>query len=187
MSRISKEPEVRKQEIVAAAMSVFYEKGYDKTKMSDIADKIGVAQGLCYRYFPSKEALFDNAIEQYALILAAPLQEVISDISLTLQQKLERLPGFMDIEKKDDPHYQVFHDDNSKKIHDQLSLKICEIMKPYVSDAFKLAHKKGETHFTDYDTVASFAIYGQLGILLDTTLSGTERVERIRTFLNYLL
>jgi len=60
-------------------------------------------------------------------------------------------------------------------------------MKPYVSDAFKLAHENGETHFTNYDTVASFAVYGQLGILLDTTLSGTERVEQIRAFLNYLL
>lgn len=37
-----------------------------KTSIADIAKEIGVAQGLCYRYFPSKEALFDCAIEQYA-------------------------------------------------------------------------------------------------------------------------
>lgn len=187
MARISKDPEVRKQEIIEAAMVVFYEKGYDKTKMSDIADKIGVAQGLCYRYFPSKEALYDSAIEQYAFKLATPLQKVINDNSLTLQQKLARLPGFMDVEKKDDPHYQMFHDENSKKIHDQLSLKVCEIMKPFVSDAMKQAHDKGETDITDYDTAASFVVYGQLGVLLDETISGTDRVDRIRIFLNYLL
>lgn len=187
MSRVTKEPEVRKQEILEAAISVFYEKGYDKTKMSDIADKIGVAQGLCYRYFPSKEALFDSAIEQYALVLATPMQEVISDKSLPLRQKLEQIPTFMDIEKQDNPYYHVFHDENSKKIHDQLSMKICEIMKPHVADAIKLAHENGETGITDFDTAASFTVFGQLGILLDTTLSGTDRVERIRAFLNYIL
>lgn len=187
MSRITKEPEVRKQEIIQAAMSVFYEKGYDKTKMSDIAEKIGVAQGLCYRYFPSKEVLFDRAIDDYAKLLSAPLQEVIRDQSLTLQQKLERLPGFMELEKEDDPHYQLFHNDSSKKIHDQLSMRICAIMKPYVAAAIKLAHEQGETKITDYDTAASFAVFGQLGILLDTKLSGAERVQRIRAFLNDIL
>ena len=56
--RITKEPEERKQEILDTAMRLFYEKGYEKTSIADIAKEIGVAQGLCYRYFPSKEALF---------------------------------------------------------------------------------------------------------------------------------
>ena len=47
------------------------ENGYEKTSITDIAKAIGVAQGLCYRYFPSKEALFDSAIEQYADVLVA--------------------------------------------------------------------------------------------------------------------
>ena len=53
--RISKEPEARKQEILETAMKLFAEKGYEKTSISDIAKEIGVAQGLCYRYFPSKD------------------------------------------------------------------------------------------------------------------------------------
>ena len=56
--RISKEPEARKQEILETAMKLFAEKGYEKTSISDIAKEIGVAQGLCYRYFPSKDILF---------------------------------------------------------------------------------------------------------------------------------
>lgn len=187
MTRISKEPEKRKHEILETAMTVFYEKGYDKTKISDIADKIGVAQGLCYRYFPSKEVLFDSAIEQYALMLTKPMIGIISDNSLPLNQKLARFPNFLDIEKENDTYYQVFHDNNSKKIHDQLSIRICEIMQPYVADAIKFAHENGETDITDYDTAASFGIYGQLGILLDSKLDGKEKIERIQAFLNYML
>ena len=58
--RVTKEPEVRKQEILDTALKLFGENGYEKTSITDIAKAIGVAQGLCYRYFPSKEALFDS-------------------------------------------------------------------------------------------------------------------------------
>ena len=47
--RVSKASEERRQEILDAAMRVFYEKGYVKTSISDIALKLGVAQGLIYR------------------------------------------------------------------------------------------------------------------------------------------
>ena len=49
--RVSKASEERRQEILDAAMRVFYDKGYEKASISDIALKIGVAQGLIYRYF----------------------------------------------------------------------------------------------------------------------------------------
>ena len=49
MSRITKEPEVRRQEILDTAMKLFYEKGYEKTSITDIAREMGVAPGLCYR------------------------------------------------------------------------------------------------------------------------------------------
>ena len=45
--RITKEPEVRKQEILDTALKLFGENGYEKTSITDIAKAIGVAQGLC--------------------------------------------------------------------------------------------------------------------------------------------
>ena len=50
--RISKEPEERKQEILETAIKLFSVNGFEKTSISDIAKEIGIAQGLCYRYFP---------------------------------------------------------------------------------------------------------------------------------------
>ena len=58
MARISKPPEVRRQEILDTAMELFAEKGYEDTSMADIARRMGVVQGLCYRYFDSKRVLF---------------------------------------------------------------------------------------------------------------------------------
>ena len=54
MPRITKAPEERRQEILDTAMRLFYQNGYEKTSIADIAQEMHVAQGLCYRYFPSK-------------------------------------------------------------------------------------------------------------------------------------
>ena len=45
--RVTKEPELRKQEILDTALKLFGENGYEKTSITDIAKAIGVAQGLC--------------------------------------------------------------------------------------------------------------------------------------------
>ena len=60
--RISKDPEVRKQEIINTAMGIFSEKGFEAVTMKDIAQAVGVAAGLCYHYFPNKQALYETAI-----------------------------------------------------------------------------------------------------------------------------
>ena len=41
--RVSKDPEIRKQEIIDVAMQVFAEKGYETTTMKDIAKAADVA------------------------------------------------------------------------------------------------------------------------------------------------
>ena len=44
--RVSKAPEIRRQELLDTAMAVFAEKGYETTTMRDIARAAGVAAGL---------------------------------------------------------------------------------------------------------------------------------------------
>jgi AcrR family transcriptional regulator len=65
--RISKEPEQRRQEIVETAFELFSEKGYEDTTIQDIAQKMNVSPGLCYRYFKSKTEIFAATSEFYAI------------------------------------------------------------------------------------------------------------------------
>lgn len=44
--------------ILRAAMESFTQTGYDKTKMDDIAKRLGLSKGTLYLYFKSKEDLF---------------------------------------------------------------------------------------------------------------------------------
>lgn len=183
MTRITKEPEVRKQEIMDTAMELFYQNGYDKTSISDIAEKIGIAQGLCYRYFKSKEDLFDTALDYYAEQQVSQMRPVLCDTGKTLKQKIYETPTFMDIEQNNSFYYKVCHDTNSKKIHDQLSMKICCKLVPIIKEQIQREMDLGEIRFSDAGTLSSFCVYGQLGVLLQDDLSGKERLDRIRTFL----
>jgi len=48
----------RKQQLLDAARDLFAERGYHPTRVIDICQRAGVAKGLFYWYFETKEALF---------------------------------------------------------------------------------------------------------------------------------
>ena len=77
MMRISKSPQERKQEIIEAALELFMSQGYEKTSIAMIVERVGVAQGLFYYYFKSKEDVFQEAMQFYTDRLAT---EVIGDL-----------------------------------------------------------------------------------------------------------
>ncbi len=59
---LSRQGEDRKATLLQHAEALFEERGYADTRMIDIARRAGVAKGLCYWYFESKEALFYEVI-----------------------------------------------------------------------------------------------------------------------------
>lgn len=58
----SKDTTLRKQEIIDGALRLFVEQGYEQTSVSQIAKKIGVAKGLVYYYFESKDEILENVV-----------------------------------------------------------------------------------------------------------------------------
>jgi AcrR family transcriptional regulator len=52
-----------KEKIIRAAVDSFSQTGYDRTKMEDIARRLGLSKGTIYLYFKSKEELFTAICE----------------------------------------------------------------------------------------------------------------------------
>src|SRR5438552_17438702 len=50
--------EERRAAIIKAVRRVFAEKGFDGTTTRELADAAGVSEGLLFKHFPNKEALF---------------------------------------------------------------------------------------------------------------------------------
>ncbi|QDF95968.1 TetR family transcriptional regulator [Azoarcus sp. DD4] len=56
--------EARPQELTAAALALFVEKGFAATRLDEVAARAGVSKGTLYLYFDNKEALFKAVINE---------------------------------------------------------------------------------------------------------------------------
>lgn len=61
--RRQRRKDARPGEIIDAAMALWAEKGFAATRLDDIASEAGIAKGTIYRYFSSKEDLFEQSVE----------------------------------------------------------------------------------------------------------------------------
>jgi AcrR family transcriptional regulator len=95
VARTTKEPEIRKTELVDAALELFNTNGYEKTTISDIVKKVGVAQGLFYYYFKNKEEVLNEIVERYIVILTTNIKNIKEKADLSPQTKLERIFNFL--------------------------------------------------------------------------------------------
>ena len=59
----------RKQQLLDAAADLFASKGYATTRIADICARAGVAKGLFYWYFDTKESLFAELVRTMRLAL----------------------------------------------------------------------------------------------------------------------
>ena len=58
--------EFDRDEALAKARDLFWERGYEGVSMSDLVDAMGIASARIYAAFESKEALFQEAVTLYA-------------------------------------------------------------------------------------------------------------------------
>jgi AcrR family transcriptional regulator len=65
-------PDIRRSHILKVARDAFMEEGFAATSMSTIAARLGGSKATLYKYFPSKEQLFEEMMaESCAAVLAA--------------------------------------------------------------------------------------------------------------------
>ena len=90
MPRISKEPSVRINEFLDAAESLFYSRGYEETAVSDIVNKVEVAQGTFYNYFSSKEAVLETIVSRHISKIYREIEDIANSDRIA-PNKLELL------------------------------------------------------------------------------------------------
>ena len=67
--RLTDQGRERKQQLLDAAADLFADRGYGPTRVVDICQRAGVAKGLFYWYFDTKEALFADLVRSMRLKL----------------------------------------------------------------------------------------------------------------------
>jgi len=92
----------KRRVILAAAVQVFARQGFHTCRVSDIADEAGVAYGLVYHYFSSKEEILDTLfLERWDVMLGA-IAEVDAS-SRTPREKLHAVASFIVESYRHDP------------------------------------------------------------------------------------
>lgn len=165
MARVSKAPEVRRQELVEAAKALFMDQGYEQTTVSDIVRRIGVAQGLFYYYFNSKQDVFFTVMDQFT-------EEVIADLAMQLRDTeipplrrirnlMQALPSFLgELEHL----YPSRKGDVPPEMYAVLQTHVCGVLEPMVTKVFAEGHQAGVLSAPYPERISRFFIYGFIGI-----------------------
>ena len=112
-------PEDKRQLILDAAVLVFARKGYHTSRVGDIAEEAGVAHGLLYHYFKSKDELLETIFSNtWTLMLEAisgvesldePARETLRKVSAIVLRAWRDTPDIVRVlvrEVTRSPHLQ---------------------------------------------------------------------------------
>ncbi|MBI5087381.1 MAG: TetR/AcrR family transcriptional regulator [Actinobacteria bacterium] len=125
----------RKTQLLDAAAALFSTKGYSSTRIADICAAAGVAKGLVYWYFPTKESLFAELVRtmrQQLRRAQAAAMDPDADPVTRIRQGTEASVVFMaehrsyfallDVERGDDEVASVLRDGSDVYAHDVIRL-----------------------------------------------------------------
>ena len=177
----------RKKEIIKAAMQLFSEKGYAQTSMRDIARTMGVSLGLCYRYFDSKQILFNTAIDLYIEECCNSYLAILHDSTITIKDKIDALFTSIGDEHSNMQYYDFFHRVENEELHEQLSIKLCKYMYPHLLEAVKKAIAAKEIYIENPEALISFIIYGQVGLLSKSNIDHHEVAKLLNQYVHQLM
>jgi TetR/AcrR family fatty acid metabolism transcriptional regulator len=126
----------RRRQILDAAVRVFARQGFHGCRVSDIADEAGVAYGLVYHYFRSKEEVLDTLFLERWDVLIATIADVAQRDDLTPREQLHAIASFIVDSYRHDP----------------------ELMKVIIVEVTRAANSFGRTHLEKireaYDGIA---------------------------------
>lgn len=123
-----KDPEIRRAEIMDAAMLLFMEKGYANTTTQDIVDKVNISRGLLYYHFKNKEDILYCLVERYSEKLLRDIHVIVNDDDKTA---IEKIRAFIDA--------TIISTDNVSAEGTELQKKVDLEENRYMLD--KLSHK----------------------------------------------
>ena len=129
--------EQRRKDILRAAAELFAQQGYEKTTVSQIVKKVGVAQGTFYLYFDSKEHVrmgvheqIINEILEKSLNIKAMEVDPFKKIELLLLSGVETMKRHQELIRviQREVSCEAVYDEESREMNRKLVGPVCEIL-----------------------------------------------------------
>ena len=175
---MAKTKEERRNEIIETAGKLFEEKGYEQTQVQDIVNEIGVAKGLFYYYFKSKDEVMEELADRYADAIIDAVNKLI-DKDIATFDKINRI-------------FQIFIDSAEKKYgifmgilnvkngitHERIFFNVGKKMVPLVTELILSGNDNGECNCSDPKFITEFLVSGLFNIL--NQISPDEKIDYLK-------
>jgi TetR/AcrR family transcriptional regulator, fatty acid metabolism regulator protein len=175
--------------ILDAAVRVFARRGFTQCRVSDIADEAGVAYGLVYHYFRSKDEVLDTLfLERWTVML-----DVIRELDgqdLPAREKLYALTSFIVDSYRHDPELmKVIIVEVTRAANTFGQTHLAKIREAYelIAGIVAQAQRRGEFKDTVSPRFAAMAFYGAIeqvltGWIFDALPLGEDDYEQAKAF-----
>lgn len=187
MARISKDADVRKNELIEVAEGLFLENGYDRTSVNDIVKATGIAQGTFYYHFKSKEHMLEAVAEK---LISGIEQEVRADITPSHDHVGKRLNDMINvlfkIKMTSKQLLEDLHKDSNILLHNKLSKKTIDRLIPIFTDVINEGIAKKQLH-VDYPDETAEILASTIHYVWHLQDLTDQRHERIRISLEQIL
>jgi TetR/AcrR family fatty acid metabolism transcriptional regulator len=181
--------EDRRRQILDAAVRVFASKGFTQCRVSDIAEEAGVAYGLVYHYFGSKDEVLDTLfLERWKVLI-----ELIADIDrqeIPARDKLYAIASFIVDSYRHDPDLmKVIIVEVTRAANSFGQTHLAVIREAYAGIATIVEKAQADGAFAREVTpeFAALAFYGVIeqvltGWIFDLLPSGEEQFEQAKDY-----
>ena len=169
----------KRRVILDAAVRVFARQGFHTCRVSDIADEAGVAYGLVYHYFSSKEEILDTLfVERWDVMLAA-ISEADASRS-EAREKLYAIAAFIIDSYRHDPDLmKVIIVEVTRAANTFGRTHLSKIRDAYGQIATIVRHAQEQGEFREDITpeFAAQAFYGCVEQVLTGWIFDTEQIQ----------
>ena len=175
--------------ILDAAITVFARQGFHHCRVSDVADEAGVAYGLVYHYFDSKEEILNELfLERWQIMLDA-IAEIDARDELTPREKLHQVAGFIIDSYRHEPALmKVIIVEVTRAANSFGRLHLEKIREAYarIADIVESARRAGDFKQDISAQFAAMCFYGAIeqllsGWIFDLLPQTEEEFERAKT------
>ena len=179
----------KRRQILDAAVRVFARQGFHSTRVSDIADEAGVAYGLVYHYFRSKDEVLDTLFLDRWNVLLDVISE-IDGLDIPVREKLHAIAGFIVDSYRHDPDLmKVIIVEVTRAANSFGRTHLGKIREAYqgISDIVAAAQEAGDFRDSVTPDFAALAFYGAIeqvltGWIFDLLPAGDAEFEQAKEF-----
>ncbi|MBK5896839.1 TetR/AcrR family transcriptional regulator [Catonella massiliensis] len=175
---MAKTKEERRKEIIETAGKLFEEKGYEQTQVQDIVNEIGVAKGLFYYYFKSKDEVMEELADRYADAIIDAVNELI-DKDISTFDKINRIfQIFIDSAEKKSGIFMGILNVKNGITHERIFFNVGEKMVPLVTELILSGNDNGECNCSDPKFITEFLVSGLFNIM--NQISPDEKIDYLK-------